>query len=329
MKKDRSDLISAVIVLACSAVLLAALTFALSGYRMKAPGRILYIDFADITGVRMHSEVRYAGAPAGSVIGMRHLTFEERSAAPAEKRTNAVRLTVELRKDVPELPADVTATLTAETMLSEKFLALSAGTPEAPRLVNGSVLQGRNSGSLDDVFESIGPALKAVEATLASFQPIVQKTGETLDAIKIGVSDALPRISEVADSAKTMTLTADGLLKRTDKLIADNEGEVRNNLRELRESLQEVQKVLGSADDMVGKTDRQLQVRMKELGVVLQNLKVATTHAKALTETLGERPSRLIWGSKRNELTSEREILRNSRPLPAKREPTRRESRRE
>ncbi len=68
---------------------------------------------------------------------------------------------------------------------------------------------------------------------------------------------------------------------------------------------------------MVNRTDRELAGRMDELSVVLQNLKVVTTHAKAVTETLGEKPSRLIWGSKRNKLTPEEEILRNSRPVPA------------
>jgi ABC-type transporter Mla subunit MlaD len=323
MKRNASDVISALLVLFCSVVLLGALTFALSGYRVTDPGRKVEIDFADVTGVRMHSEVRYAGAPAGSVIAIRHLTREERAAATEEKKRNAVRVTVELLEDVPELPQDVEASLTSETMLSEKFVALSAGSPDVPRLADGIVLQGRNSGSLDEVFGAVGPALKAVEQTLASLQPIVDKAGQALDAIKDGVNDAIPRISEVADSTKGVADTAEALLMRTDRLIAENEGEIKANLQELRGSLESVQKVLGSADSMLGKTDRELAARMKELSVVLQNLKVATTHAKALTETLGEKPSRLIWGSKRNQLTPEPEILRNSRPVPARREPAR------
>ena len=57
---------------------------------------------------------------------------------------------------------------------------------------------------------------------------------------------------------------------------------------------------------------------MKELHVTLLNLKVMTTHAKAITQELGEKPNRLIFGGKPNKLTSEAEIIKSSKPLPAK-----------
>ncbi|HXM73720.1 MAG TPA: hypothetical protein VN904_00475, partial [Chthoniobacterales bacterium] len=70
MKKNLSDYIVALSVIACSIVLLGALTFALSGYRLKKPTRTLQIKYEDVTGIKVHSEVRYAGAPAGRVIAM-------------------------------------------------------------------------------------------------------------------------------------------------------------------------------------------------------------------------------------------------------------------
>ena len=44
MKKNLSDYLVALSVIACSIVLLAALTFALSGYRLKKPTRTLQIQ---------------------------------------------------------------------------------------------------------------------------------------------------------------------------------------------------------------------------------------------------------------------------------------------
>jgi hypothetical protein len=52
--------------------------------------------------------------------------------------------------------------------------------------------------------------------------------------------------------------------------------------------------------------------------VVLLNLKVVTTHAKALVESLAEKPNRLIFSGKPAKLTSESEILKSTKPLPAK-----------
>ena len=127
MKRNLSDYLVALSVIACSVVLLAALSMALSGYQLKKPTRTLQIDYEDVTGIKIHSEVRYAGAPAGRVIGMRHLTAAERGAS-ANKR-DAVRVTINLEENIPPLPDDVTATLSADTLLAPKFVALSAGTP--------------------------------------------------------------------------------------------------------------------------------------------------------------------------------------------------------
>ena len=52
MKRNLSDYFVALSVIACSVVLLAALTFALSGYRLKKPSRTLQIDYEDVTGIK-------------------------------------------------------------------------------------------------------------------------------------------------------------------------------------------------------------------------------------------------------------------------------------
>jgi len=104
MKRNLSDYFVALFVVVCSVVLLAALTFALSGYRLKKPARILQINYEDVTGIKVNSEVRYAGAPAGRVIAMRQLTADERQALPNKR--DAVRVTVGLIEGIPPLPAD-------------------------------------------------------------------------------------------------------------------------------------------------------------------------------------------------------------------------------
>src|SRR5438067_9316946 len=140
MKKNLSDYFVALSVIACSIVLLAALTFALSGYRLRKPARTLQIQYEDVTGIKVHSEVRYAGAPAGRVIAMRHLTAEERARSTNKK--DAVLITVELNPEIPPLPTDVSATLSADSLLAPKFVALSAGTPGAKTLANNSAIEG-------------------------------------------------------------------------------------------------------------------------------------------------------------------------------------------
>src|SRR5206468_11343757 len=68
----------------------------------------------------------------------------------------------------------------------------------------------------------------------------------------------------------------------------------------------------------ISTTDKQLQEQLKQLHVTLLNLKVNTTYAKELVETLAEKPNRVIFSVKPAKLTPESEILKSSKPVPAR-----------
>lgn len=311
MKKNLTDFVIAFLVIACSLVLLAALAFALSGWGGRKGGRTLEIDFADVTGIHLHSELRYAGAPAGSISAIRLLKPEERMAAQTDdQKRNAVRVTATLRPEIPPLPADIRTSISSDTLLSDKFVALSAGTPDGPQLPAGTVLQGQGSAGLDTLIDTIGP-------TLQEISPLLKKTSAAIDVFKDGIGDALPKVSKLLEGLKTTSDSADGALKRLDKLIADTEGPIKDDLLALKKLLVQIEQTVGSADQLVTRTDRNLNGRMQELSVVLENLKVVSTHAKALTQQLAEKPNRLIFSGKPPKLTSEQEILRSNKPLPA------------
>lgn len=331
MKKNLSDYLVAIIVILCSLVLLGALTVALTGWRVSKAGRTLEVGFRDVTGIRVQSEVRYAGAPAGHVSAVRLLTAAERDAAPTEaEKRNAVRVTLLLDDHVPPIPEDTRVSLSSDTLLGEKFVALSAGTASAAKLANGAFLQGQGSGSIDTLIESIGPLVESLPPLVDSLRPLVKtaddalrgvspllrKAGDTIDTVNL---ETLPKISTLTDGLKTTAETADAALKKMDKLITEVEGPVKADLEELKGTLVQLKKTMSTADGLLTRTDKSLDLRMKELGVVLQNLKVVATHAKALTQTLAEKPNRLIFGGKTPSLTPEGEILRSEKVLPATR----------
>lgn len=321
MKKNVSDYVVALTVVVCSLVLLGALTIAIRGWRLSTGGRSIDVDFRDVTGIRVHSEVRYAGAPAGEVATIRLLNPDERLTSGEDQKRNAVRVTLLLHDNLPPVPADTRVSLSSDTLLGEKFVALSAGSASAPKLANGALLQGQGSGSLDTLIESIGPLVESIpplvdslgplvktaDDALRGVKPLLEKTGETVDLVK---ADTLPRFAKLAEAG-------DQALKRIDKLIAEVDGPVKEDLLELKKSLVQVEQTLGTADQMLSRADRNLTPRLLELGVVLQNLKVVSTHAKALTQSLGEKPSRLIFSGKAQKLTPEDEIIRSGKPLPA------------
>jgi ABC-type transporter Mla subunit MlaD len=291
MKRNFSDYVVAISVILCSLVLLAALTFALSGYRLKKPTRTLQINYEDVTGIKINSEVRYAGAPAGRVIAMRHLTAKEREASANKK--DAVRVTVSLDEGIPPLPADVTATLSSDTMLSPKFVALSAGTPGGETLANNAAIEGHPSYGLEQITAAAGPLFE-------NANKLLDNLNGTVTGLKGNLDQFLPKLGPLADSLK---------------LDVDNLQNVITNLDGVAKG---ADKVFGTANSFISSTDKQLQEQLKQLHVTLLNLKVVTTYAKALVESLAEKPNRVIFSGKPAKLTPESEILKSSKVLPAK-----------
>jgi ABC-type transporter Mla subunit MlaD len=294
MKKNFSDYLVALSVIACSVVLLAALTIALSGYRLKKPTRTLQIKYEDVTGIKVHSEVRYAGAPAGRVIAMRHLSATER--AQSDNKRDAVIVTVELDDGIPPLPTDVSATLSSDTLLAPKFVALSAGTPGGKTLANNSSIEGHPSYGIEQITAAAGPLFENANHLLDTL------TGTFTD-LKSQLADFMPKVSPVLDTLKSDLDQVQPVL--------DGMGGVETKAGDF----------LGTANSFIGSTDKQLQDQLKELHVTLLNLKVITTHAKALVEALGEKPNRLIFSGKAEKLTPEADILKSTKPLPAKPRP--------
>ena len=292
MKRNLSDYFVALFVIACSVVLLAALTFALSGYRLKKPTRTLQINYEDVTGIKVNSEVRYAGAPAGRVIAMRHLSAKEREAS-ANKR-DAVRVTVSLDEGIPPLPTDVTATLSSDTLLSPKFVALSAGTPGGETLANNAAIEGHPAYGLEQITAAAGPLFE-------NANKLLNDLSVTVTGLKKDLDQFTPKLGPLADSLK---------------LDVDNLQNVITNLDGVAKG---ADTFLSTGDTFIKSTDKQLQEQLKQLHVTLLNLKVVTTYAKALVETLAEKPNRVIFSGKPAKLTPESEILKSSKPLPAKR----------
>jgi ABC-type transporter Mla subunit MlaD len=291
MKRNFSDYLVALFVVTCSVVLLAALTFALSGYHLKKPTRTLQINYEDVTGVKVNSEVRYAGAPAGRVIAMRHLTAQQREASPNKK--DAVRVTVSLNEGIPALPIDVTATLSSDTMLSPKFVALSAGTPGGQTLANNATIEGHPAYGLEQITAAAGPLFENANKLLDDLDV-------TVTGLKKDLNDFTPKLGPLADSLK---------------LDLDN---LQNAITNLEGVEKGANTLFGSADTFVKTTDKQLQEQLKQLHVTLLNLKVVTTYAKELLETLAQKPNRIIFSGKPATLTPESEILKSTKPLPAK-----------
>ena len=319
---NHSQYIIGITVILCSAALLAALTFALSGFSVRAGGRKLAIDFHDATGIKLHSAARYAGKAAGTVAEIRYLSPEERLKA-ADSR-NAVRVTLQLSEEVPPLLDNITAKLDAETLLGEKFIALTPGLPDGKVLAEGAVIQGGEVSSIDAVARSARTAIDNVN-------DIIVKLKGDYPAL-------VPRLAELLSQGNAILSQGSNLVSNVDSTVLNANGAVTQLKADYANLIPDIKSLFTQAkgiatnanfamlkvNDLVERLDTVVKTNQgdltkifEELRVVSQNLKVITTYTKTLTATLAEKPSRLIWSRNKNEISDEKTILESGEPIPS------------
>ncbi|PYI58995.1 MAG: hypothetical protein DMC60_11470, partial [Verrucomicrobia bacterium] len=181
----------------------------------------------------------------------------------------------------------------SDTLLSPKFVALSAGTPGGETLANNGTIEGHPAYGIEQLTAGAGPLLDNANKLLNDTNVLVAGLKKDLDQFT-------PKLGPLADSMK---LDADNLQNLITNF--DNVGKGADT-------------VLGTADHFISGTDKQLQEQLKQLRVTLLNLKVVTTYAKALLETLAQKPNRIIFSGKPATLTPESEIMKSSKPMPAR-----------
>lgn len=319
MKKRGADGWIAISVVACSIVLFAALSMGLSGKVFVPGGREAKVRFQDVTGIRVSSQVKFAGAPGGAVSGIRILSDAERAVPPHY----LVELTLNLLPSVPALTSNAEASISADTLLSDKFVALTddgLGTP----LPAGQAISGIRPVTFDELARNLEDVIEGVRKMMSGgpgekTSDVFARVGRVLDSLEGLVAGASPLVSDtaglVADARVALTeakvLVADGR-----GVISENRGRVSETLQRLESAAKSFEALARRGELLVKDNEKNLAATFLNLKVVTENLKITTAYSSIFLRDLAERPSRLIWTFGRQRVPTAGEILK-SRQGPA------------
>lgn len=180
MKTFRADFLVAALVIICSVVMLVALTIAISGTHLTAPKATLTIDLPSAVGLDKQAEIRYAGASVGRIRSVRPLTDDERLKVSPEC---AIRVVADIHHHLPQLRVGTTASITADTVLGEKYLNLEPGPVANPGLAPGTILYAKRSASLDEVMTAGKQLLDQANDLIAQNQEAINKIMKDLRVV--------------------------------------------------------------------------------------------------------------------------------------------------
>ena len=300
--------------IASSIVLFIALALGLSGRVMVHDGHAIRVRFHDITGIKVSSQVKFAGAPAGSVSGARMLTVTERLSDP----DHLVEITLNLFRDVPPLTKNARASIAADTLLSDKFVLLQDEGAGAPPLAEGEVLNGITPTTFDKLARNVDDAIEGLRKTMGGDASANAKDLFTkIDRIVDDTQGLLTELKPVVKDAGLVVADARATMADARSLLSDNKDRIERAITRLDSAAGSMESLAKKSEALVQDNARNLSATLSGFRVTAENLKVTSTYSRFLLKDLSERPSRLIWGGgKPPALPSQQEILQSRQPVP-------------
>src|SRR5580658_8105448 len=152
----------------------------------------LYTDFSDVSGIVPGAKVQVAGMDAGEVLAM-----EVPMAPPAKFRVK-LRINEKLNGLVR---TDSVVTVGQEGVVGNRFLEISAGSPQAPAVENGATLKGTEPTDLSAILELAKGTIVTLSTTVHNANALVTNANglitevagnliATLDKTKLIISNA-------------------------------------------------------------------------------------------------------------------------------------------
>jgi ABC-type transporter Mla subunit MlaD len=275
MKETQSNALIAISTVAAAILMLVALSFAIGKWSLGGHRHQIIVRFPNASGINANSEVKFAGAPCGTVKLVRLIARPDQTEDPLTRQFNCVEVVCEVDPQL-EIGEDVKATIKQDGLgISAKYILLTPGPDrDSKDLADDAVVQGIPPFDLTDLLQPAGEALSKADAMVTQLGPMLDR----LDTLSQTMQDRLPPLMDHAD-----------------KLMRDGDGILSNlNTPEQKERIDSV---------------------LANLRVSTDNLKVVSYNAKALTETLAEKPWRVFWGGSTVKPPPESQVLKTDETI--------------
>jgi len=257
-------------------------------------------------GVRQGDPVRVAGMEVGRVQGV--------DLRPGVEWPVLFRIGLDASILVTEAAS---ARLTTDGLLGSPYLEIDPGPVGAPPLPPDTPIRGLEVVSTADAMSGIGQlsdrAGVALDEVTVLLQSLSARTGPLLERFELLMSDQnLASISEsltaMRDTMQEAGPRLTSLMTRLDELaiqletgvagIPDLTADLQGLVGDLRTALGPDGERLSSLLDSAGDSMNSMQMNKGELDAMVRDLRLATANLKAFTESIKERPSALVRGSK-------------------------------
>jgi phospholipid/cholesterol/gamma-HCH transport system substrate-binding protein len=299
-----------------AAALLIATVFSLSG-AFAGPATRYHAKFHNTAGLERGATVRFEGGPK---IG-RVESIKIDQADPS-----LMDMEFSVKEDVP-IKTDSHVAILSFSPLGDNHLEVRAGSSQAPRAPNGSVLPADAYVGFNELTDEINKVMPQAQELMGTLNQRMKELSVTItrvndllnDQNRANISGSLSelhgmlkedrpvvkstlnnvnnlstKLSPLVDDLKKTTDEASETLKKVDDMIGENREDVRESVKKLRVSLNNV-------SDITRRLDQTLDVNTETIDELLMNLREVSENLREFTDIIKTRPSELIRSSSPHE----------------------------
>jgi len=308
MEARREQIFVGLFVIIATALLVVT-AFSLAGVFASSTRRF-HARFHNAAGLEPGASVRFEGGP--KVGRVEKITID-----PADP--SLMDMEFSLKNDVP-VKTDSRVAILSFSPLGDNHLEVKAGSPNAQRAVDGTLLPSDPYVGFNDLTAQINDLAPQAKQLLANLNDRVIQLKVTVDRVNDLLNDrnrqnvsaslsdlhgmlaenrpqikntlnnvnaATEKLGPLLDQIQKTVNQADSTLKKVDGMVSDNKDDVRASVVMLRRSLENVSAITAKVQTMLDDNDYNIEELLNNLRIVSENL-------KEFTDTIKTRPSTLV-----------------------------------
>ncbi len=244
--------------------------------------------FSYVGGIEAGSLVRFGGFLVGTVTDV--------NIAPDDKTKLEIKLTVDDRVPVR---IDSEAFMSSISLMSDFYIEITTGSPNAELLPSGSMLRSRDVPSFTQLSEPFVQLSDQLETLLIRVNDLLRDENRAHISNMLANTDTLleksaGNIAGIIANMNALTLQFQGLSGKLDKMMATNTSALENTLAQLNTTMARADTLLLSLNRATQSMDGMVSQNQSSFYEAMQSLQDASQHFEQFSRSIKERPWNLV-----------------------------------
>jgi len=188
------------------------------GYSLATSTMDVYVKVNSITSLKKGTPVQIKGYELGRVVDIR----------PLFKPALHFIATLRIRKDI-ELYEDCAAIVANKNVIGDPVIELRNPERKGAFLKEGDVIEGIESGSIEDIMGKVNTLLTELTAMVTVYRQVSQESKQDIRKLIISLSESMANINAILQNSQKDIIDIIGSMRKTSQTLDEVATEIKKN----------------------------------------------------------------------------------------------------